>query len=139
MFSIKDLSFKAILIGFLVDILGSSIVAGIIGFIIGYRLGASGVPPTEIPERLAQMTGMQIVALIVGLLFSMFGGYVAALVAKENEIQNATATGVFSVIIALLSTLIFTQSAPLWFNVAAYLLTIPAAYLGGYLRLQQDQ
>lgn len=66
-----------------------------------------------------------------GLLVTAFGGYVAARIAKRAPWFHAGVVGVAFIAMRWLAI----EHEPLWFNVTAFALTLPASLLGGYLAL----
>jgi len=129
----KKFSVKAVVIGWLVAVVGSAIIGGIIAAIFAFTLVGPDMDPVQIQEQLADSIGLQSAGLIVGLIFSILGGYLAALIAKFAELKHALWVGILSVLIGLLGFLM-PQQAGLLLLLAGIILTIPAALLGGYLR-----
>ena len=128
----ERVNFKAVALGILAD-LGGTIVASAVlfAFFAGDQV-SDQMSPEEMEEavKLATQGGaFLITSLVVGLGFSVFGGYVAARVAKKEIYLNAGLVGVASLLIGLF----FGGGGPIWFNVAGFLLVIPAALYGGYL------
>jgi hypothetical protein len=78
-------------------------------------------------------------ALFYGLLFSVLGGYVTALIAKRQELQHAFILGLLQFAMGLIATVKFYDTAPLWFHVSFLVLLIPANVFGGQLRMAQKR
>lgn len=70
-----------------------------------------------------------ICALISGTATTIFGGYLAARIAKKYPYFNAAAVGLIGMIIGF----IVSSDVPLWFDTIGYLSTLPAALYGGHL------
>ena len=119
----------AVVLGFLAGAAGGVIWGMAMPLILGVPLTgenrASRVLGPEMPSYVA-------LGLIGALGTSFLSGGVAALRAKGQEMPNAIAVGVF---VVLLSVALFIplelDKYPLWYNVPAFLGTIPLAALGG--------
>lgn len=132
----KDLSkiqAKAVLIGALVDI-GSSVVSNFIVLnIMAIILASQGVPSTEIDARILQSPTFLASSLIIGFGFTFLGGFVAANLAKVRKVLHSSLVGSIGVALGLVLLFLYgTGSIPLWYNLTAFILTIPVAAMGGY-------
>jgi hypothetical protein len=120
-----------IVVGILIDI------GGTLGASIAYFAAVAVVQATRgaaVDEATLTLGLRQLVMMgIVGLLFTATGGFVAAQMAKTRHLQHGIAVGVGSLCIGLLGELTGADATPAWFNAIAYLTTVPAAGLGGYL------
>jgi hypothetical protein len=126
---------KAVAIGTAVDIAGSFLLSAVAGLISGIQLARAGLSPAEIQTRLSNSSTVGTIALIGGLLMTLIGGYLAARIAQVDEVRHGTAVGVVGVILGILFMIVFRSWAnPLWYDLAGFLLTIPTAAAGGYLR-----
>jgi hypothetical protein len=107
---------KAIVLGALVDIVGS-VVAG--GILLGVwrSHGGSGLPRIGLQDA-------------VGLAFSFLGGLVAARVARRREFLHAVASALPCLLLGL-AVPAETVTSPLWHQVLSHA-GIPFALLGGY-------
>lgn len=127
----ERVNFKALALGILTDFGGTIVASTIVFAMFVGNLGTDQMSPVEMEEAMQAATqhgGFLVTSLIVGLGFSALGGYVAARVAKKELYLNAGLVGVFSLLVGL-----FTGGqGPIWFNIAGYLLVIPAALYGGY-------
>ena len=127
------LSIKAVLIGWAVDLAGSLILGLPIGIMVGVSV-ARGVKPEQIAARIAN-SPVEEIGLLLGLVMSILAGWVAANIARRHPISHGAATGLLSFasywLINLMSGAAALSSG---YDLAATLLTIPCATLGGYLR-----
>jgi hypothetical protein len=90
---------KAVLLGLAVDIGGTILMSLLLGIGYGIFLAATGTPPAEIasaakmdnPASLLSITGT-----VMGLIFSVLGGYVCARIAKHAEYRLAAIMAVLS-------------------------------------------
>jgi hypothetical protein len=123
----------AVSIGSAVSI-GGSIVAGlVISIVRATVLLGRGLSQEEVTHRLLNDSISLIVSLVVGLGFTVLGGYVAARRARAHEIPNALATGVACTLVGIV---IYALGAgiprpPSWYSLLSYLLVLPFAWLGG--------
>ncbi len=85
------------------------------------------------PARVSQLSaGFIIISLCLALGSSLISGVIAALLSRNAEIMSAIITGMLAV---LLSAILFFPSGlsvyPLSYNLPAFILTIPFAFVGG--------
>jgi hypothetical protein len=134
MIRLRELDGKAIVVGAIAGMALGTLYGALSGT-LAWALGATpeGLAATS-ADRL-MMGGM----LTLGLVFSGIGGHLAARRAKRMEIAHAAMAGLLLVVLSLLFSLLMSlipvgvPASPTWFAVASYLLTIPAATLGGWL------
>ena len=148
-------SFKAIIVGLIVDVMATSIIGGIFVAIAGAAffatalrapggVAAMNTMASNAATMTTQMTMLMssplvVVGMIVsGALGSLLGGYISGLLAPGAEIKNAVAMGALSLTLGLLMVLAnsgaTTSGTPVWATIVSFLLTIPAAACGGALR-----
>ena len=120
----------AVAVGIAVDIIGS-IIIGIVGFIAT----ADGEPitaPLDMEQRFGTF-GLGLM-LVVGLVQTGIGGFVAARLAKTNYIRHGLAVGIFGLAFGLLSEMGGEPSGmPDWYAPISYAAVLPVSALGGYL------
>ncbi len=83
--------------------------------------------------------GWLTVGMLGGLACTVLGGYVAARFANHSEYANAFAVGVASLVFGELVIIAFSQELPLWLRLVGDLAVVPAALLGGHLRVLQKR
>lgn len=71
------------------------------------------------------------------LFFSVLGGYVTALIAGRSEMKHVFILGVLQLLMGIMATIKFWDTAPVWYHLMFLALLIPANLLGGQLRLTQ--
>ena len=130
MLQIRRLRFKAILWGVLVDTIGTLIVATALVL----ALAASGIPEAEITARMHGFSGLMLM-LILGLGFTLIGGYVAGRTAGRFEIlHSAIVAG-----IGLIMGLFFREPGlPLWYEMVSFAAVIPLGMAGGYIARESN-
>ncbi len=122
---LSDISFKAIIAGALVDNLGTMFSVSLL--ILG--LSSAGLSEPEVTERLKTLSGL-LLTLIVGLGWTMMGGYTAGRVAKRSEILHAALAAVISIAVGL----IFREAGrPDWSEIAGLVCMLPVGMAGGLL------
>lgn len=75
-----------------------------------------------------------VLELILGLVFTAIGGYVAGMIARRAEVQHALALGILGFVLSIGTFVQYQGRQPLWFQLAGMVMVIPAAVAGGYLR-----
>jgi hypothetical protein len=125
MLQIRELRFKAILLGVLVDTTGTLTVATALFF----SMASAGIPEAEIIVRMGGFSGLMLM-LIFGLSFTLVGGYVAGRTAGQIEILH----GAIVAGIGMLLGLFFREpNLPLWYEIVSFSAMIPLGMTGGYI------
>lgn len=121
---------KAIIIGFASDFVASIIFGIALSFFMAVVLAIKGYKDAELETQLIGLldgTTYRILSLIVGLGFTMMGGYLAGRIAKNGEYFHSGAVGLLNVFFGLF----FIGMYFTWYSVIAFLLVFPAAIIGG--------
>ena len=130
MLQIRRLRFKAIFWGVLVDTIGTLTVATALFF----AMSASGIPAAEIDARMRGFSGLMLM-LILGLGFTLIGGYVAGRTAGRSEILH----GAIVAGIGLVLGLFFREPGlPLWYEIVSFAAVIPIGMTGGYIAREDN-
>jgi hypothetical protein len=135
------ISVLGVLVGGIVDVV-SSVLAGLpFSLYVAFKVDpAQRVGPhasEAVSAVLHASTPLHLVELLLGLLCSVLGGYVAATIAKRHERLNGTLSCYLCVGIGILSMAVGLSKDPHW-QQALLLLASPAfAFVGGDLRLRQ--
>lgn len=127
-----DLDLRAIVIGSLVDNVGTLLVG--LAFDAAVSTSSSIADPTELAAMVYASVPLQIIQLALGLALTATGAFVAATIAKKDPRLQAFAVGVVSTAIGFIFVFSAPEGAPFWSEAAGLLLTIPAAFVGGELR-----
>ena len=128
----SEISVKGVLLGVLADVAGSTVSGIIMIPIFGGNILTEEMSDKELDEAIHAMTQgneFLLTSLVVGLIFTVIGGYVAARVAKKGIYLNSGMVGVIGVVLGIL----LAGETALWFDVAGFISVIPAALVGGYL------
>jgi len=79
-----------------------------------------------------------VIALIRSVVFSIFSGYLAALIAKEN-FKSTIGLGLLLLVFGIFVQSVYWNFAPLWYHLAFLLLLLPMTILGGKLKNRQAE
>ena len=132
-------SVLAVALGFFVDI-GATMIFGIaLAIVGGAGLAAGGASPEAIDAIVERSAGFQLLGLAGGLSCTALGGYFAARFANHSEYANAFAVGLASLVFGEVMLLIQPQDYPFWLRLLGDILVIPAALVGGHLRMLQKR
>jgi len=132
-------SILAVVLGFFTDI-GATMIFGLVLAIVGGAgLAAGGASPDAIDAIVERSAGFQLFGLAGGLACTALGGYVAARFANHAEYANAFAVGVASLVFGEAMLAIQPQDYPIWLRLLGDVLVIPAALVGGHLRMLQKR
>jgi hypothetical protein len=107
-------SVKAVTLGVVVDILGSTLGTLLLGGLYGIYIGMTGASTERLEAAAASYTSgfMFYVANLIGLFFSLLGGYVCARIARQSEYRLGAIVAAVSAAIGLAFTL--GQHSALW-------------------------
>jgi hypothetical protein len=128
-------SLGAIALGLGVDIIASIVVSTLLSVIAGVSVAAGGGSLDEAATLMDRSAGWLAIGMLAGLGCTVLGGYVAARFANHSEYANAFAVGVASLVFGEVMLVAFSQDLPLWLRIAGDLAVVPAAVLGGHLRM----
>ncbi len=123
--SIRGLKFTAILFGFLIDTIGTLLFASLLATL----LASKGLSEAEIIARMQSLSGL-LLMLILGLGFTVLGGYAAGRTARQAELLNGAAVAALGMILGLF---LRDPGLPPWYEVVSFAASIPAGVWGGYL------
>jgi hypothetical protein len=135
---LKKISFKGVIIGAVVDVVGTNIwVFAVVGYlIIKHQLYA--LPPSERTGELYRLYGdpaTKALNTIVGVGFSIIGGYLAARIAGQHERLN----GALSSFLCVAFSLFTIGSLSIGWVIEGVVGSPILGLLGGYLRLWQTR
>lgn len=133
----KTLNLKAILIGCLVDWLGTlafdlffAMSTGMMGMLKGLSLKETELALTEWYHSLPGIG----FSLFCGLGFTLLGGFVAAKIAKAGNLLNSAFVGAVGILLGLILTfeVLPNSEMPKAISFLSILLSIPVSILGGF-------
>jgi putative membrane protein (TIGR04086 family) len=120
------LSIKAVLVGCVLSLVGSTVLGMSIGFAeVGLYMDSAN--PL-----------LDVLCLMVDLVMVTAGGWMAANIARRDAVAHGAVTGLLFItmywLLELLLSVMDDLTSPAWYHLLATILTIPCATLGGYLR-----
>jgi len=125
LFNFSDIKFKAVIIGAIVDNAGTLLLMTL----LVAALFSTGLSEDEVMIRMKNTNGL-LLGLILGLGFTVLGGFFAGKIAGRADILH----GVLVAIVGMAMALIFRESdSPLWFDVVGLTGMLPAGIFGGFL------
>ena len=125
MLQFRRLRFKAIFWGVLVDTIGTLTVATALFL----SMAAAGIPEAEIIVRIRGFSGLMLM-LILGLSFTLIGGYVAGRTAGRVEILHGAIVAGTGMVLGLFFR---EPNLPLWYEMVSFTAMIPIGMTGGYI------
>jgi small-conductance mechanosensitive channel len=124
----RRIDWLAIAIGAVTDTVGTIAFMFLFGVVAAFASEMQHLSSSEMEARL-QRPVMMIALMIIGLSFTVLGGYVAGRVSKVNQVMHGGIVGSIGIILVLL----FWNSAPVWNNIVSLVTTVPCGLLGGWL------
>lgn len=133
----KGAAWKAVLIGLIVDHVGSLISGVILGAIIGKILVGDDGDTSRLMQLLDDpLSPLMLFFYTVGCLFSALGAYVCARIARQNELKLAVALAALSL---LYGAIFHDQSTTLTFDVLLSSAGVASIFLGAWLGMRRNQ
>ncbi len=134
-------SFKGVFVGGITDIVATNVLAvPLIVYVIA-AFGLSHLPPgrmsVEIMAAIHDHWPLRLVQAATGVGCSILGGYVAARLAKHDELLNGVLSSFLCVAIGIYSIALGYEAGSLPMAVVTLFSSAVFALLGGYLRLLQ--
>ncbi len=80
-----------------------------------------------------------VVIILYRTLFNALGCYLAARLAPQNPMKHAMILGIIGVVLTIVGLVAMWEIPPRWYPVSLIVLTLPAAWLGGKMALNNSQ
>jgi hypothetical protein len=125
-------SIASILIGGVVDVAASIFCGSFLVLIVSLTLQAAHTSTRS-------STALPVALLLNGLACSVLGGFVAARLARHDELLNAGLSFCLCVAIGLWLLVAGRESQPLWDQILLLAAGPACAVLGGYIRLRRKR
>jgi hypothetical protein len=139
----NKVSIKGVLIGGIVDIVSSVVLGLPFALYIVLKLDLSNVPKDRMESTItAAIHGnvpLYVGQLLVGLACSVLGGYVAAWLAKHDELLNGGLSSFLCVTLGIYTMASGKDSNALWVQILMLLASPALALIGGDLMRRQRQ
>jgi putative membrane protein (TIGR04086 family) len=136
-------SVKGVVVGGVLDIILSMILGIPLVICALATAKLAGTPPDQLGRALAAsiharplLYGTQ---LLIGVVTTVFGGYVAAWIAKHDEILNGLLSALVCVAVGVISLVSGIQHETVVMQVVLFALTFASGALGGYLRSRKTR
>ena len=137
----SKVSMKGVVIGGVTDIVSSSILGIPLVVYVMSSLDLKRLPKDQVQPALVAAihsnASFHAVHLLVGLVCSALGGYVAAWLAKHDEILNGALSSFLCIAIGIYSISAAVQHGQLWEQLLVLAASPVFALFGGYLRFAQ--
>lgn len=124
---------KAIIIGLLVDIIGSFVLVFILGIIYSVVLASQGLAPEEIEHRLTNLdpySTFSLICMFFGGLMTVIAGYLCARIVNYSEYKFAVILGFISAMIGFMAGESYYSTLD---NLFLVLLTLGCSLFGAWL------
>ncbi len=139
----SKVSIKAVVLGGIVDIVSSILLAIPFSLYVTLHIDLSNVPKDRVASTINAATQANIplylTELLIGLACSVLGGYVAARLAKQDELLNGALSSFLCVALGIYTITAGKDSHALWVQILLLLASPVLALLGGYLMQRQRQ
>lgn len=97
-------------------------------------MAGTGIPQDEITARMNGFSGLMLM-LIVGLGFTLIGGYVAGRKAGHAEILHGAVIAGMGLVLGLFSR---GADLPLWYEIISFAAAVPTGMAGGYIAREKN-
>ena len=124
----RKISLKAIILAFLASFVLDKVCDLALFFLFGGSFPREVATPQQAYEAVTGNFGFLAANAVTSTISIIFGGYLAARLAKKAPYINASVFG----LLCLFDLAMSSEFSPLWLQVTDFLLIMPAALLGGY-------
>jgi putative membrane protein (TIGR04086 family) len=139
--ALSKVSIKGVLIGSILDIVSSVILGMPFGIYAVSQVDVAHTPKEQLQSAVsaAMHSNMSLYlgTLLVGMACSVLGGFVAAWLAKHDELLNGALSSILCVLGAVWSISAGKDPQPMWTQTLLLIASPALGLLGGYLRLRQ--
>ena len=136
--SMGRVSVKGLLVGGVLDIVLSMILGIPLAIYAMATAHLPQMPPDQLSKALAASIHsrpiLYVMQLLIGVASTAFGGYVAAWIAKRNEVLNGLLSSLVCVAVGVFSLASGKQHETALMQVVLFTLTFAAGAFGGYVR-----
>jgi len=138
----RKVSIKGVLIGGITDV-GLSMLLGLpFGIYAGLEVAIAHTPNNQMHSTIAAIMhrpAIFITGLLIGSGCSILGGYIAARLAKHDELLNGCLSAFLCVASGIWVVSTHQSFVPIWQQIAELVASPIFGLLGGYLRLKQNR
>jgi putative membrane protein (TIGR04086 family) len=137
----RKISVKGVLIGGIVDIVSSGLLGIPLAVYALSKIDMTHTPKDQLGDAISAVNHaspwLYATELLVGLLCSVLGGYVAAWLAKHDELLNGTLSSLLCLAVGFYSIALGKDSHAHWVQFLMFIAAPICGFFGGYVRFQQ--
>ena len=135
----RKVSVKAVLIGGVADVVFSTVLGIPLGIYVMTSRGILRLPKEQmqaaVESAIHASMGLFAIQLLIGLGCSVLGGYIAARIAKHDELLNGVLASWLCLALGIYSLAAGNRSVPVILGLLLIAITPACYWLGSYLRL----
>jgi hypothetical protein len=134
---LSGLNFRAIAIGWVIDVVGSNVIsiAALVVVMVSKGIDLLDLADQAVFTRLALGPEVITVSFIAGSILSIVAAYVTARIAGAREIAHGVASSAAGIAVTLSGLRQMLESLPAWLVYGGLVLGVVLGYVGGWLRL----
>ena len=139
--SIRDISVKGVVLGATSDIVATNILLAPVAVFVFSRFGPSLTPAEKsaaFSKAFSDDPQLYLVGMVLGCAASVFGGWIAARIARRAEVLNGALSAIACVGFGVYGMATRVDAVPLWQHLAFFVLSPSLGALGGAIRLRQN-
>ena len=88
------------------------------------------------PDKGLFITWMLLLAVAYRSLYTIFGGFLTALLAPGRPMRHAIILGLIGLVFAIVGTIANLGKGPLWYPLSLVVVTLPTVWLGARLKIK---
>lgn len=135
---LKNISIKGIVIGSITDIVTTNVLTIPLVAYVMISKNINSLPKEQVSNAVMQALhndpALFSIQILLGSLCSVLGGYIAAKIAKRNEVLNGGLACFLCVASGVYGLLFGTLTIPLWQHIAGFITSPVLSAFGGYLK-----
>lgn len=139
----KKVSIPAVAVGGVVDIVASNALSIPLGIYLASKINLEQVPQQQIPDEMLGLLhanpGLYALQLLIGAACTVLGGYVAAVIAKQEEVLNGALASILCILFGLYAIVSGRSGDPAAVQIALMVVSPVLGAAGGWLRSKQMQ
>lgn len=137
------ISVKGVLLGGVVDVVTSFLLGIPFAIYAVTKVSVANIPKAQVAAALKAVNQgnalLHFGPVIIGLACSVLGGYIAAWIAKHDELLNGTLSAFLCVGLGIVILSAHVGTEPFWFQLLLSVASPVCALLGGELRRRQTK
>jgi hypothetical protein len=139
----SKVSIPGVAVGGVVDILASNALSVPLAVYLASKINLNQVPENQIPDQMLGLLhanpGLYALQLLIGVACTVLGGYVAALIARREQVLNGALASFLCVAFGVYAIVSGKSADPTAIQVSLIVLSPILGAAGGWLRLKQWQ